>query len=244
VTERSGTRLPLDDAFTSPAAKYRYTRRLFDTIADRYDLITRLLSFGRDQHWKSALIDHTDVTPGMSALDLACGTGDLCFRLRERGAAVAGLDFTRRMIDRAREKPRGGDVVWIVGDMGHLPFAPATFDVVTTGYGLRNVPELPRALAEIVRVLKPGGRVASLDFDRPEAPVVRAIYLTYLTAVGSALGFVLHGDADAYRYIPASIRRYPGSRGVVTLMQAAGLDDVRWIPLLGGLMAIHLARKR
>jgi len=118
-----------------------------------------------------------------------------------------------------------------------------SFDVITTGYGLRNVPDLPRALAEIHRVLRPGGRVCSLDFNRPESALMRGIYLVYLTIVGSTLGWVLHRDPDTYRYIPESIRRYPGARGVVGLMTAAGFTDARYLPVLGGFMAIHIGTK-
>ena len=127
--------------------------------------------------------------------------------------------------------------------MSALPVRSSAFDVVTTGYGLRNVPELPRALGEIHRALRPGGQLCSLDFNRPESAIVRAVYLSYLTIVGSALGWVLHRDPDTYRYIPASIRRYPGARGVMALMREAGFSDVRHLRVLGGLMAIHIARK-
>ena len=243
MTSGRRTRLPLGEAFTTPDAKRRYTRRLFRTIADRYDLITRLLSFGRDRHWKVLLVDHANVRHGVRALDLACGTGDIAFGLAEHGASVVGLDFTARMIELARSKPNGSRVSWVVGDMAGLPISAQRFDVVTTGYGLRNVPEVRSTLSEIHRVLKPGGLLCALDFDRPEQPFVRSVYLAYLTVVGSVLGFVLHGDADTYRYIPASIRRYPGARGVAELMRNAGFDRIEILPLLGGLMAIHLARK-
>jgi demethylmenaquinone methyltransferase/2-methoxy-6-polyprenyl-1,4-benzoquinol methylase len=124
-----------------------------------------------------------------------------------------------------------------------LPFKEGRFDVVTTGYGLRNVPDLRAAIVEIHRVLAPDGRFLSLDFNRPENPLVRVAYLAYLTVVGSALGFVLHRDPDTYRYIPESIRLYPGAAGVARLMEHAGFSDVRVVPVLGGLMAIHVGRK-
>ena len=243
MTSGLDERLPLGEAFTTPDARHRYTRRLFRTIADRYDLITRLLSFGRDQHWKALLVDRTGVRPGSRALDLACGTGDIAFRLAERGASVVGLDFTARMIEIARGKPHGSRVSWVVGDMICLPISSRQFDVVTTGYGLRNVPDLGTALREIHRVLNHGGLLCALDFDRPERQLTRSVYLTYLTAVGSALGLALHGEADTYRYIPASIRRYPGARGVAALMRDAGFHPVEVRPILGGLMAMHFAWK-
>jgi len=239
----TGPRLPLDQAFGTPETKRRYTRRLFATIADRYDVITRVLSFGRDQAWKVDLIARADIRPGARALDLACGTGDLALLAASRGAAVVGLDFTPRMIELARLKPGSRAVRWVVGDMGRLPVGSSRFDLITTGYGLRNVPDLRSALAEMYRVLAPGGRLCSLDFNRPESPIVRTVYLTYLTLVGSTLGFVLHRDPDTYRYIPASIRRYPGARGVVALLGEAGFANVETIPVLGGFMAIHLATK-
>lgn len=235
----------LECAFDSPEAKRRYNSRLFTTIAARYDLITRVLSFGRDQYWKRRLLGLTEVGARQVALDLACGTGDLAFAAADRGACVVGLDLTPRMIELAKVRPQANPdrVRWVVGDMTRLPVASGTVDVVTTGYGLRNVPDLPAALGEIHRVLKPGGRLCSLDFDRPEGAVVRAVYLAYLNLAGGLLGWILHRDPETYQYIPASIRRYPGARGVVQLMRAAGFSDVRHLPVFGGLMAIHVARR-
>ncbi len=233
----------LDGAFDTPQTKRRYVRRLFATIADRYDFITRFLSFGRDAAWKVRLVDLAGVQPGWRALDLACGTGDIAFEVAKRGGTVLGLDITLRMIELARLRAQpAGRTTWAVADMLALPVPDASFDLVTTGYGLRNVPDLTIALAEIRRVLRPGGVVCSLDFDRPDTAWIRAIYLAYLTAVGSALGWVLHRDPDTYRYIPASIRRYPGSRGVADLMRTAGFTDVQHVRVLGGLMAIHQGR--
>src|SRR5437773_6224051 len=124
-----------------------------------------------------------------------------------------------------------------------LPFPPASFDLVTTGYGLRNVPDLTTAIDEIYRVLRSGGQALSLDFDRPAQAVIRAVYLLYLSAVGGMLGWVLHRDPDTYRYIPASIRSYPGAERVAGLMKARGFTTVRHYRVLGGLMAIHHAWK-
>jgi demethylmenaquinone methyltransferase/2-methoxy-6-polyprenyl-1,4-benzoquinol methylase len=243
----TGGGTPLGRAFDTPEAKRRYVKSLFTTIAGRYDLITRLLSFGRDQRWKAALIARAGIMPGERVLDLACGTGDLAFAAARCGANVLGVDLTHTMIERARVragKETGGErVIWIVADMTHLPVQAASCDVVTTGYGLRNVPDLTVALAEIHRVLRPGGRLYSLDFDRPEAAWLRRIYLFYLDVIGASLGFMLHRNPDTYRYIPASIRRYPGAKGVARMMTVAGFTDAQHIPVLGGLMAIHDARR-
>jgi len=233
----------LGEAFDDPAAKRAYNRRLFATIADRYDFITRFLSFGRDRAWKGRLLDLAGVTPGQRVLDLACGTGDLALEARRRGGVVTGLDITPRMLALARAKPDGRPIRWLVGDMGALPLGDAAFDVVTTGYGLRNVPDLGVSLREMHRVLRPGGVACSLDFNRPDATWLRAVYLAYLTVVGSALGWLLHGDADTYRYIPASIRRWPGAARVGEMLRDVGFREVDVVPLLGGLMAIHRVRK-
>ena len=233
--------MSLDEAFVTPQSKRQYVRRLFATIADRYDLITRVLSYGQDARWKAKLVAMANVKDGERALDLACGTGDIAFAVAERGARTTGLDITHRMLQLASS--RSSRVSLITGDMTTLPFRSDSFDLVTTGYGLRNVPDLDAAIAEIARVLRPRGRLLSLDFNRPESAVIRAAYLTYLTAVGATLGWILHRDPDTYRYIPASIRRYPGARGVAVKLVARGFTNVRIVPLLFGLMTLHLAER-
>jgi demethylmenaquinone methyltransferase/2-methoxy-6-polyprenyl-1,4-benzoquinol methylase len=229
------------DQIASPESKRRYVRRLFATIADKYDFITVVLSYGRDRRWKRRLVDLAAPTPGASALDLATGTGDIAFAISARGARVVGLDVTRRMIELARAKAGGsvGAPGFLVGDMLALPFPGAAFDLVTMGYGLRNVPDLQAAIDEVFRVLKPGGQALSLDFNRPSNPLVRVVYLAYLRVVGGTLGWILHRDPDTYRYIPASIRNYPGAEAVARLMEARGFVRVRYYRVLGGLMAIH-----
>jgi demethylmenaquinone methyltransferase/2-methoxy-6-polyprenyl-1,4-benzoquinol methylase len=229
----------LDSAFETPETKRTYVRKLFATIADRYDLITAVLSYGQDKRWKAKLVSLADVRRGERALDLAAGTGDIAFAVAARGAKTIGLDITHRMLRLAQL--RQGEVDLITGDMTSLPFRSSSFDLVTTGYGLRNVPDLNTAIDEIARVLKPGGRLLSLDFNRPENAIVRSAYLGYLTVVGSTLGWILHRDPDTYRYIPASIRRYPGAGGVADRLAARGFDHVTVIPLLFGLMSLHLA---
>ncbi len=230
--------------FSSPASKRQYVRGLFATIADRYDLITVLLSGGLDRRWKARLVATIDWSESQRVLDLACGTGDIAFAVAENGSRVVGLDITHRMLQIASAKPQASRrVAFVTGDMMALPFPDGSFDVITTGYGLRNVPDLGGALHEMHRVLRPGGRMLSLDFDRPASPAVRAIYLAYLTAVGSALGWILHRDPDTYRYIPESIRRYPGAAGVCNLAERAGFSTCGHVPVLGGLMAMHSATK-
>jgi ubiquinone/menaquinone biosynthesis methyltransferase len=236
---------PLRQSLSTPDGKSRYVRRLFATIADRYDFITVALSYGQDRAWKRRLVALAQPVAGRRALDLATGTGDIAFSLASAGARVVGLDITHRMIELAigKASERDGSLSFLVGDMLALPFPDRSFDLVTTGYGLRNVPDLAAAIEEIARVLTPGGLALSLDFDRPANGIVRRAYLLYLTIVGSVLGWILHRNPDTYRYIPASIRRYPGAEAVGGLMETRGFTDVSCLPVLGGLMAIHRARR-
>ena len=237
--------MSLSDRIATPEGKSRYVRSLFATIADRYDFTTVALSYGQDRGWKRRLVALARPAAGRRALDLATGTGDIALSLAASGARVVGLDITPRMIElamvKARERPEA--CAFIVGDMLALPFPDRSFDLVTTGYGLRNVPDLAVAVDEIARVLTPGGLALSLDFNRPANGLVRQAYLLYLTVVGGVLGWILHGDPDTYRYIPASIRQYPGAEAVSRMMEMRGFTHVTCLPVLGGLMAIHLARR-
>ena len=242
--------MSLDDRLATPQGKRAYVRTLFATIADRYDFITVMLSYGQDRRWKRRLLELASIRAGQRVLDLATGTGDIAFAASTRGARVVGLDITHRMIElataKARERPQGqegqeGKTQFLVGDMLALPFPSNSFDIVTTGYGLRNVPDLTQGIDEIGRVLTRGGQLLSLDFNRPSGAILRTAYLAYLTVVGASLGWVLHRDPDTYRYIPASIRRYPGAEGVARLLEARGFWQVKVYPVLGGLMTIHHA---
>jgi ubiquinone/menaquinone biosynthesis methyltransferase len=233
--------LTLRATIATPEGKRRYVRRLFATIADRYDFITRFLSYGQDRRWKARLLALAALRADDRLLDLACGTGDIAFAAAPRVTRAVGLDLTHRMLVLAQHKALSHKVDLVTGDMMALPFRDGEFTVVTTGYGLRNVPGIEQAIAEIRRVLAPGGRLLSLDFNRPDAALLRTAYLAYLTIVGSALGLALHGDPDTYRYIPESIRNYPGAHGVARMLERQGFSEVRVIPVLFGLMAIHVA---
>jgi len=241
----------LREALSTPDGKRRYTRSVFSTIAGGYDLANVLLSFNRDRSWKRRMIARARVEPGEATLDIACGTGDISLLLAARGARVIGLDITPEMIERARAKagrqcPAAsgpGNLQFLVGDMLWLPFPDRTFSLVTTGYGVRNVHDLVQSLREVWRVLRPGGRFFSLDFDRPPNPVVRAAYLAYLSVVGSALGWTMYRKPDTYRYIPETVRAYPGAAAVVSLLRSAGFEHASCEPVFGGLMALHRAVK-
>ncbi len=235
--------MSLRRALATPEGKRAYVRTLFATIADRYDLITVLLSYGLDRGWKRRLMHLAGLTPDDRVLDLACGTGDLAQLARRQARRVVGLDLTHRMLQLAAGKPGAADLPLVRADMCALPFPDGRFTVLTTGYGLRNVPDLDLAAREAHRVLAPGGRLLSLDFERPANPLLRAAYLAYLTVAGSLLGLILHGDADTYRYIPASLRRYPGAAGVADILRRSGFAEVTVVPILWGLMAIHVARR-
>jgi demethylmenaquinone methyltransferase/2-methoxy-6-polyprenyl-1,4-benzoquinol methylase len=235
--------MKLRAAFSSPAVKRDYNRRMFDTIAPRYDLITRLLSYGQDQRWKARLVTLVGAAAGERVLDVACGTGDLADRLAAAGARVTGVDLTLAMLAIAGRRPSAVRPAYVAADMCALPFARTQFDVVTAGYALRNLPDLDVGLRELHRVLRPGGRLVSLDFNRPRLAVVRQAYLGYLWVVGSALGWILHRDPDTYRYISASLRRFPYADEVTARMKTAGFEHAEWRPVLGGLMAFHIARR-
>jgi demethylmenaquinone methyltransferase/2-methoxy-6-polyprenyl-1,4-benzoquinol methylase len=183
---------------------------------------------------------------GERALDLACGTGDITFSLAERATRAVGLDITQGMLDIAERKRRELNIEnasFYRADIMRIPFPDGTFDCVTGGYALRNVPDVAGALAEIRRVLKPGGRFCSLDFGHPPNRAYRWLYLNYLIVVGSAVGLALHGDPDTYRYIPESLKLYPGQTGVCELMKKEGFTNAGFREFGGGIMAINYGMK-
>lgn len=218
--------------------------RMFDRIAPTYDLLNRLLSAGIDQGWRRRAVRLLGAGPGERVLDACTGTGDLAVALNEAGAGdVVGFDFAPEMIRRAREKA-GEHVRFQVADALDLPFEDGAFDAATVAFGVRNFEDLPRGLAELGRVLKPGGRLLVLEFSRPENPLVRSVYETYATLVLPLIGNLVSGGADnAYAYLPRSVRSFPAPARLAGLLEGAGFASVDVHPLTFGVATIHLAVK-
>jgi len=210
-------------------------RTMFDRIAPVYDVMNRVMTMGLDMRWRR-LAARSVVREGDRVLDAACGTGDLAVASLRAGAArVTGLDFSERMLERARRKAPHAE--WVRGDMLALPFADGTFDAATVGFGVRNVADLPLALRELRRVLRPGGRVAVLEITRPRGPL-KLFYSLWFDRIVPLLGRLLPGG-EAYSYLPASVKRFPGADELAGMMREAGFSDVRYRLLAGTIVALH-----
>jgi demethylmenaquinone methyltransferase/2-methoxy-6-polyprenyl-1,4-benzoquinol methylase len=210
-------------------------RRMFDRIAPVYDAMNRTMTAGLDRRWRRITAEAV-VRPGDVVLDACCGTGDLAIACARAGGRVTGIDFSERMLDRARRK--APELEWIEGDLLALPFADESFDAATVGFGVRNVDDLARALAELRRVLRPGGQVAVLEITRPRG-VLAPFYRLWFDGIVPRLGKVLPGGS-AYTYLPASVRRFPGPKELAGLLTAAGFDQVRFRLFAGGIVALHI----
>jgi len=221
-------------------------RAMFSRLARRYDLVNDVMSFGMHRRWKRQTAALAAETGPARWLDLCCGTGDLAFLARRAspGASIVGLDFTLPMLRVARDRGRrdGAAVGWTQGDALRLPFADGTFDAITVGYGLRNLADPEAGLAEMRRVLAPGGRAVVLDFGKPASRVAGALYQAFLHTMMPAVGWIFHRDPETYSYIPASLERYPGQRGVQELMKKVGFADARYEERLLGTMGINLGQ--
>jgi demethylmenaquinone methyltransferase / 2-methoxy-6-polyprenyl-1,4-benzoquinol methylase len=230
---------------------------LFSRIAPRYDLINDLQSLGLHRHWKRRVIQEAHPQPGQRALDLCCGTADLALGLARRGVVVTGLDFSERMLDKAVQRASGirgqgpervqtasPAARFVCGDAQRIPFADNTFDIVTVGYGLRNLASWEAGLREMQRVAKPGGRLVVLDFGKPDNALWRSLYFGYLKLFVPCLGRIFCGNASAYAYILESLQHYPAQHGVGVKMRELGLLAVRVVSLLGGVMSINYGEKR
>lgn len=229
--------------FYSPdAQRAAKVNELFAAIARRYDLLNDLMSVGLHRYWKRRLVQMAGQP--RDALDVCCGTGDIATRLRCR---VVGVDFTDEMLRVAAQRCSRAcqaRLQWVRGDVLRLPFADASFDIVSVGYGLRNLADIEAGLREMLRVLRPGGKMLSLDFGKPESPALRRMYFGYLQTVLPVLGRVFCGDPDTHGYILASLADYPAQRGIQSEMEIAGFENCGFEEYLGGTMAINFGSKR
>jgi demethylmenaquinone methyltransferase/2-methoxy-6-polyprenyl-1,4-benzoquinol methylase len=214
-------------------------RTMFDRIAPVYDVMNRVMTAGLDQRWRRLTV-RAVVRPGDRVLDACCGTGDLAVAARQAGGTVVGLDFSAPMLERARRKD--DSVEWVQGDLLELPFADGSFDGATVGFGVRNVTDLERALAELRRVLRPGGRLGILEITRPRGPL-RLFYRLWFDVLIPLAGKILPGG-KAYTYLPASVRRFPGPRDLADLMRTQGFTEVGYRTLGGGIVALHTGTAR
>jgi len=222
---------------------------LFAKIAPRYDLINDLQSFGLHRYWKNRLLKLANVKPGERALDVCCGTGDISIGLAKLGADVTGLDFSEPMLSVAESRVQSlkskvvGAPKFLAGDAQNLPFADSSFEIVTVGYGLRNLPSLERGLEEMFRVAKPGGRILVLDFGKPDNALWRKIYFSYLRWFVPIFGKLFCGDSATHAYILESLKNYSAQRGVEAKMRSMDCKNVRFINFLGGVMSINYGEK-
>jgi demethylmenaquinone methyltransferase/2-methoxy-6-polyprenyl-1,4-benzoquinol methylase len=214
-------------------------RAMFDRIAPVYDAMNRTMTAGLDRRWRR-ITAQSVVRPGDVVLDACCGTGDLAIADAGAGGRVTGLDFSERMLERARRK--APELEWVSGDMLALPFADASFDAATVGFGVRNVDDLARGLAELRRILRVGGRLGILEITRPRGPLA-PFYRLWFDGVVPLVGKLLPGGS-AYTYLPASVRRFPGPEELTELIETAGFKGVRYRTFAGGIVALHTAEAK
>jgi demethylmenaquinone methyltransferase / 2-methoxy-6-polyprenyl-1,4-benzoquinol methylase len=224
-------------------------RAMFATIAGRYDLLNHLLSGHMDKRWRRLVAKRLKVSlrsEGVRILDVACGTGDLSLELLETtGARVFGTDFCRPMLELAARKAARHRLRMplIEGDALRLPFVDCSFDGATIAFGLRNLSDVAGGLKELVRVVKPGGKVAVLEFSQPVVPGFRWLFRVYFTKVLPLVGGLIGGSKTAYQYLPDSVSQFPDQENLAALMSQAGLEDVAYENLTGGIAALHIGRR-
>ncbi|MEA2157144.1 MAG: demethylmenaquinone methyltransferase / 2-methoxy-6-polyprenyl,4-benzoquinol methylase [Solirubrobacteraceae bacterium] len=222
-------------------------RAMFDRIAGSYDVMNSVMTAGLHHGWRRRAADLAQVGPGDRVLDVATGTGDLAFELARRvgpGGAVVASDFSEEMLSRARAKASGdgASVTFEWGNALELPYADGEFAAVTVGFGARNFSDLDRGLAEMTRVVRPGGRVVVLEITTPTRPPLSTFYRLWFDRLVPVIGRVA-GDPAAYDYLPNSVKRFPGPRELAARMDACGLD-VRYILTAGGIIALHAGTRR
>ncbi|NWJ42050.1 MAG: class I SAM-dependent methyltransferase [Geothrix sp.] len=226
----------------------RQVQQMFSAIAGKYDLLNHVLSGGADFWWWWRMARASGAGPGKRFLDVAAGTGGSSLALARRGAEVVSTDFTHAMLRLGPAKfARKGfaKLIWASSDADaqRLPFREASFDGITICYGIRNVEDRPRAYAEFLRVLRPGGQLTILEFSTPVLPGLKAFYDWYSLRVLPRIGSWISGDASAYTYLPESIRTFPDQQALAAELEGAGFREVRWTNLTGGIVALHEALK-
>jgi demethylmenaquinone methyltransferase / 2-methoxy-6-polyprenyl-1,4-benzoquinol methylase len=222
-------------------------RGMFDRIAGVYDLMNSAMTAGLHHQWRERAVDRANVGPGSDALDVCCGTGDLALALRRRigpDGRVVGCDFSEPMLDLARQKSgeEGLAVEFGWADALELPYGDKSFDAVTVGFGARNLADLEKGLSEMARVLRPGGRLAILEITRPQREPLSTFYSLWFDRMVLVLGAVA-GDQDAYSYLPESVRSFPEPEALAAMIDGAGFNEIRWLLLAGGIIAIHSATR-
>ncbi|HUW63870.1 MAG TPA: bifunctional demethylmenaquinone methyltransferase/2-methoxy-6-polyprenyl-1,4-benzoquinol methylase UbiE [Spirochaetia bacterium] len=227
--------------------KEEYVHRMFSAIAGRYDLINTVMSLSRDKLWRRFAVDQMALGPGDRALDVACGTAMLSREVARAvgpGGQVVGVDFCAPMLEVGRQNlDRWGlatQVSLVEGDAMQLPFADSEFAGAVSGFALRNVPDIPQVLAEMARVVRPGGRVVTLEFARPRLPVFRELYYLYFNCLVPLVGRLVSGTSGPYRYLPQSLKGFPHQREIAKIFSSVGLQDVRYFELMGGTVAVHV----
>ena len=216
-------------------------RAMFDRIAGLYDLMNSVMTAGLHHEWRRRAADLANLAPGDRALDVATGTGDLAVELASRvgeAGEVVAVDFSEEMLTRARAKAPGVRFEW--GNALELAFEDDSFDAATVGFGARNFSDLERGIAEMARVVRPGGRVVILEITTPTRGVLATFFKLWFDRVVPALGRVM-GDPDAYSYLPSSVRRFPGPRDLAATMERCGLAKIRYRLTAGGIIATHYA---
>jgi len=219
----------------------RRIAEMFDRVSGRYDRLNRVLSFGTDRSWRRRAVGLARLGASQRAVDVGAGTGDLTFALARAsapGARVVAADLSKGMLDVAR---RRGSVLAVIANAESLPFADGSLDRVITGFTVRNVGDLPRALREFRRVLRPGGRAVILELSHPRGPLIPSLYRFYFDRVAPRVAVMLGGDAEAYRYLPRSLKPFPKAEALAALLRDAGFARVSFERLTFGIAAIHVA---
>jgi demethylmenaquinone methyltransferase/2-methoxy-6-polyprenyl-1,4-benzoquinol methylase len=218
-----------------------YVQDMFTKIAPRYDLMNRLMTFGQDMRWRRTVVEKAAIPQGGSILDLGTGTGDIALTIRDArpDARVTAADFTYEMMRVGRERPGGGGLPWNASDALNLPYADESFDAIVSGFLMRNVSDLPRALEEQRRVLKPGGRIVILDTTRPPQNILTPFIRFHLNVIIPSLGKLITGESEAYTYLPDTTKAFLSAEGLGFKLQAAGFGSVGFKRVMMKTIAIH-----